>query len=717
VATDGGHRLRGEASRRARIIGLLAGDAALRIVFGDPGDEGKADREQARALARGYLARWDSEIETAFAAPVPPLISLRGVESAGYHDCRTPPSVGGNRREAHRALYESERRAEELLRENRRALDALARALGEHETLRESEIAATVRGETGGGRGPGVLAELETVPHASVSVMSAAQRLRYLGLACLWAVVTVAFWLWWLQTGSAGSPWLYWLQTATLFYQVTLLPTIYWGFVGRMKRPVEIPAPPGLTVAMITLCVPSHESMSVIEAQLDALGGVTYPHDSWVLDEGNSAEVRRMAHKRGVKYFSRRGIASWNEAAPPFQISTKAGNVNAWLDHVASLGLEYEVFVQLDIDHHPRPDYLDRTLGYFRDPSVGWVQAPSVVGNTDNWAARGLAEQDLLFHGPLQMGFYGHSRTPFIIGSHTTYRTAAVRRIGGFQPTRAEDHLDTVVLAADGYKGVFVPDLIAVGDGPHDFATYQRQQFAWAYSMIQILFRHTPRLIRRYSLRQAFQFLFCQTWYTAWSISLALLWLLPTVALLVEEPIASVRLSAYLVYFAPMILASGLMWCETRKWFQPGGVRLSWRGILLGIARWPVVLWAFINVLLRIKRPYMITPKGVASAGPPSLGLYGPGLVLAGLPLLALGAFSLGGGGGPVRGYYLLALLNAAMGLVLVITTVALEIRDAPQRGVTIRRRAGVIAAGAVLVVALATSTVLVWQPMMQAIS
>ena len=68
----------------------------------------------------------------------------------------------------------------------------------------------------------------------------------------------------------------------------------------------------------------------------------------------------------GVSYFTRHG-RGWNQPPPPFQAKTKAGNVNAWLDHVQTLALDYEVFVQLDIDHRPRPDYLDRVLGYFRD--------------------------------------------------------------------------------------------------------------------------------------------------------------------------------------------------------------------------------------------------------------------------------------------------------------------------------------------------------------
>src|SRR5262249_6171838 len=159
---------------------------------------------------------------------------------------------------------------------------------------------------------------------------------------------------------------------------------------------------------------PGHESFDVIREQLDALVSVTYEHDSWVLDEGGSPEVRALADERGVKYFTRKGVAGWNEPHPPFQIATKAGNVNAWLDDIDQRGIEYDVFVQFDIDHRPRADYLDRVLGHFREPDVAWVQAPSVCGNLDNWAARGLAEQDMVFQGPLQMGFYGASRTPFI---------------------------------------------------------------------------------------------------------------------------------------------------------------------------------------------------------------------------------------------------------------------------------------------------------------
>jgi cellulose synthase (UDP-forming) len=550
-------------------------------------------------------------------------------------------------------------------------------------------------------------------------VLSSRQRIAHAVLAVLWLVVSVRFWVFWLDDAHRGSLALYVPATVALAYLNTVLPTFFWFYVGRMRRPLHVPPAAGTRVALITLCVPSHESLAVIERQLRALVDVRYPHDSWVLDEGADPQIERLAGSLGVRYFTRKGKPLWNQPGPPFQAKTKAGNVNAWLDHMAMTDEDYPFFVQLDIDHRPRPEYLDRVLGHFGDPHVAWVQAPSVCGNLDSWTARGQAEQDLVLQGPLQMGFYGHSRTPFIIGSHTTYRTAAVREIGGFQPTRAEDHLDTVVLAAAGYTGVYVPEVIASGDGPEDLGTYLGQQFAWAYSMVQIFLGRTPRLVRRYTRRQAFQFLMAQSWYLLWSMSLALLWVLPMVALLVDRPIATVSLSAFLVYHLCLLAMSSAMWCWCRDWFQPAGVRLSWRWLVLEIARWPIVLWAVINVLLRIQRPYMITPKGRTMRRlDPAPRLYGPYFALAGVGVVV--AFHAATGQHGAQGYLVLVLFNVALVMAFLFTAVGLEVRELRVRfdglGTALRSRFGVIVALGAFCAAIAMAGMLAGTPMLEAI-
>ncbi|MDX6726371.1 MAG: hypothetical protein QOK49_1176 [Baekduia sp.] len=546
-------------------------------------------------------------------------------------------------------------------------------------------------------------------------VLSGLQRVQHAALGVLWVFVVVSFWRWWLAPAHRGALGLYLPATAAVAYLTTVLPSLFWLFVARMRRPVHVAPAPGRRVAMITLCVPSHETLEVIARQLVALTTVSYPHDCWVLDEGGDHEVERIARVLGVRYFTRSGVARYNEPFPPFQARTKAGNVNAWLDHVASAGLDYDVFVQLDVDHRPCREYLERTLGYFDDLNVAWVQAPSVYADLDHWTARGLAEQDLLFHGPLQMGFYGHSHTPFIIGSHTSYRMAAVRAIGGFQPTRAEDHLDTIVLAAAGYTGVYVPEVIARGDGPADFGTYLGQQFAWAYSMVQIFLRHTPRLVRRYTPAQALQFLMAQSWYLLWSLSLATLWVLPIVALLSDRAIAYVSLWQFLVYNLAVVLTSSLMWWWTRRWFQPAGIGLTWRGVVLEVARWPVVLWAVANVVLGIKRSYMITRKGKRTDKPaPSRRLYGLYALLATAGLCAVDLSDIETPAGATEGYAVLVLFNTLVLLVLLVTALSLELRDLRRSSsrllAALRLRAWALCGLATLVAGTGASLLLVWR-------
>lgn len=480
------------------------------------------------------------------------------------------------------------------------------------------------------------------------SALNARQKFVLGFITVLWLLVTYVHWAWWLSQSHTGNVILYTAFSLGTFYVITFLPSMYLFYLWNMAKPVHIPVKRAKEagvirkVALITLTVVGSESYDIVRRQLEAMINVRYPHDSWLLVDGkHDPKLEALCLYYGVYYFCRHqekkwGLAMikrWNASEPPFKAKTKAGNVNAWLDAV---GRRYSHFTQFDIDHNPRPDYLHRVLGYFVDPEVKWVQAPSVYGNMDAWTARGSAEQELVLQGPLQMGFFGWSRTPFIIGSHCTYDTNAVLEIGGFQPTRAEDHLDTVELAALGYRGVFVPEVIAVGDGPEDFVTYLQQQFAWAYSLMSILFWHTPRLLHKYGTKRVIQFMFAQTWYPLWSGASVLLFLLPTIGLLTGESIASVSYWDYVLHSTPIAAVGMLIWKFSGKWQKPTGIGLTWRGVILHIARWPVIFSALIQVLLKVEKPYMITPKGMGHDGSFSIKAHSASLVLIVVNLTAV---------------------------------------------------------------------------------
>lgn len=500
--------------------------------------------------------------------------------------------------------------------------------------------------------------------------MSLSMR-RALIILPIWPLCILWLAIWWFSPGRVESFPLFIPLTFAIFYEFAFLPSVFIYFVLRAKSPQRRIAPQGKRVAVISLCVPSKESIEIVEKQLQAMPGITYPHDSWILDEGNSSEIKKLAKKYGVKYFSRRGVRKYNQLLPPFKKKTKAGNVNAWLDHVK--WRKYDFFVQLDIDHLPKPNYLNKTLGYFKDQTVAWVQAPSIYKNRSFWTSRGAAEQELILQGPLQMGFYGHSQTPFIIGSHCTYRASAIKQIGGFQPTRAEDHLDTVALASIGYKGVFLPEVIAEGDGPETLNTYLAQQFAWAYSMFQVLLSFSPRLLKTMPLKKKWQFIFAQTWYPFWSLSYLIMFSIPVIALLLKTDVTNSNPLDSFIHFAPIFICSFAIWWAAHPLMQPRHLGLSWRGMILHVVRWPIVLQAVIYAALRVKRSYMITPKGTYAKQVPTLQTYRLFLFFGIISALGVIVSAALFGESAPQGQMVFALTNASLMLIVCVVDLSLK--------------------------------------------
>ncbi len=508
-------------------------------------------------------------------------------------------------------------------------------------------------------------------------VLRGADRLVYAVISSVWVVATVTFWLWWFRPDRIVTTWRFILTTFALSYDLTLMPLVFIFFLYHMKRPQPIPAQPGLRVAMVTAIVPSAESIEVLEQTVAGMLMTRYPHDTWVLDEGGDPRVRALCDEYGVNYWTRKGIAKFNQPNWPFQAKTKSGNYNSWFSEIGYANYDY--LVQLDSDHIPEPEYLDEVLGYFSDPEVAYVALPSVYRNLHDWTTRGSSEQSQVFQGPIQMGYYGWAKSPMIIGSHAAYRMKHLKEIGGFAPSRAEDHLDSLRFVQAGYRGVFVPKILAEGLGPHNLSDFLAQEHQWAFSIAQVLFKF-GRDKGLLTARQRTVFLFSEIWYFLYSATFLSLFLIPLLALMTNRPIVNAPLFEFILRSAPVTLTSLalLVWAYSRRLFKPGThFFISWQGILLGFARWPIVLLAIasatISVLFRQGRfTYLVTPKGGAAMSvrtalrslAPFLVL---GLVSAFVPVIYWKV-----GGDPVghaAGYVLFALVGAIAFIVILLAT------------------------------------------------
>lgn len=179
-------------------------------------------------------------------------------------------------------------------------------------------------------------------------------------------------------------------------------------------RPAPPAAPDGLTVDVFVTTY--NEPIEMVVATATAARDIRYPHQTWVLDDGNRDELRIAAERIGVGYLTR--SEDWTGRPR----HAKAGNLSSALMVTGG-----EFLLILDADQVPQPVILDRTLGYFDDPLIAFVQTPQVFGNVSTGDP--LGSQVPLFYGPIQQGKDGWNAA-FFCGTNAIVRREALMRFG-----------------------------------------------------------------------------------------------------------------------------------------------------------------------------------------------------------------------------------------------------------------------------------------------
>lgn len=185
--------------------------------------------------------------------------------------------------------------------------------------------------------------------------------------------------------------------------------------VWRLKRRPEPPEPdPGATVDVFITTY--NEPLDLVMETALAAQRITFPHNTWILDDGARDELRGLAEEHGLGYLTR--SADWADRPR----HAKAGNLNN-----ALMTTSGEFLLILDADQIPEPEILDRTLGYFRNPKVALVQTPQYFSNVP--AEDPLGSQAPLFYGPIQQGKDGWNAA-FFCGSNAILRREALMQLG-----------------------------------------------------------------------------------------------------------------------------------------------------------------------------------------------------------------------------------------------------------------------------------------------
>ncbi|HEY2792754.1 MAG TPA: glycosyltransferase, partial [Micromonosporaceae bacterium] len=263
--------------------------------------------------------------------------------------------------------------------------------------------------------------------------------------------------------------------------------------------------------------------------------------------------------------------------------------------------------------------FLERTIGYFRDPDVAFVVAPQVYGNMyENWVTHGASVQQYLFSGVVERAGNGLD-APLLIGTNHLYRPAAWRQIGGYQDSIIEDHLTSMRIQAavnpvtnHQWKGVYTPDVLAIGEGPASWADYFNQQKRWAYGIWEILLRRKLQAPRELRPKQRMLYGLVQFYYP--SVATSMLMGNFATALYMLTGITSISLNGH-VWLALWGASMGswfLLWFWLRRFNVAKHEReeVGVPGMALALFAGPIYVAAAIAALLRRPLAYAVTAKG-----------------------------------------------------------------------------------------------------------
>jgi cellulose synthase/poly-beta-1,6-N-acetylglucosamine synthase-like glycosyltransferase len=309
----------------------------------------------------------------------------------------------------------------------------------------------------------------------------------------------------------------------------------------------------------------------VVERLLESVTRIRYPKERLeiqVLDDSTDETVS--IARAAVERYRAQGF-DIHHLHRTDRTGYKAGALDAGLRVARG-----EFVLIFDADFVAPPDILEKSLGQFADPRVALVQAR--WGHINRAYSLLTQVQSVLLDGHFILEHGGRSRSGRFFNFNGTagiWRRKAIEDGGGWQHDTLTEDLDLSYRAQlQGWRFVFLPQVVAPAEIPVEMNAFKSQQHRWAKGSIQTSLKLMPRILRAelpwHVKREAFFHLTANFAYLL-MIPLALLMPLSVMVrighgaievLLLDLPIFAAATFSVAVFYATCQREVGASWWE-----------------------------------------------------------------------------------------------------------------------------------------------------------
>ncbi len=323
---------------------------------------------------------------------------------------------------------------------------------------------------------------------------------------------------------------------------------LFFFQIWDVRNPEPQPPLPNRTVDVL---IPTYnEEPDLLRGTITAALRISYPHRTYVLDDGRRPEVRALCEALGAEYITREN-----------NLHAKAGNLN----HALKL-TNGEFVVIFDADHVADRSFIDRLIGYFSDPRLGFVQTPHAFYNFDAYQGildyeRGVYwEEGMLFYNVTQPGKNRWNGVTFC-GSAAIFRRQALEDVGLVATeTITEDMQTGLRMHAKGWKSLFVNERLIAALAAQDITSFNTQRLRWGEGNLSIFAYDNPLTMPGLTLAQRVCYLGSMLSWTT-GVQKLLIYVTPMLMLITDVgPVKSIDLKLGVL----MTLYLVSVWCGVK---------------------------------------------------------------------------------------------------------------------------------------------------------
>lgn len=276
----------------------------------------------------------------------------------------------------------------------------------------------------------------------------------------------------------------------------------------------------------------------------------------------------------------------------------KAGNINNAMNFSSG-----EFILILDVDHVPAKNFIKKTINYFTDPKLAFLQTPQYYENfLENQVTYASWHQQCLFFGPICMG-KNRVNAVTMSGTNMMLRREALIEAGGMATDSiAEDLLTGLRMHALGWKSLYLPEVLARGLAPLDVSSYVSQQFRWARGSLEVLFKHNPIFMKGLSIAQRIEYLSSTSYFFS-GLVVVISAVLPLIYFYFGQVPVSVSGMLLASVFLPYIVS--VVWMLNRY----SGGTFTYSAVSFSLSSFWVHIAAVVATMLRRKNGFVVTSK------------------------------------------------------------------------------------------------------------